>query len=447
MKKSFLALTLLLSLAVLGFGVWLQTPRSKNHQLVEAATVAFSDNFERIQKIARDPAQNGYLSETFLPYWGRKEIERDPNSEAGRVVRDWVTNHSWVWTGRAVEHKKLWDSQNTDYLEKRKAFEGLVPELVKAIEKPVFMYLSDELPVLGTEFPDSKAIAASVFALVAYADSEVALGRIDSALPLYRAAMGFGCRLQVNGLWQDLQLGFFLRSGATQSMLHSLGLESDLSYQQRREIVAILLENKSAPEAISLALGGWAQVTGSKFDAHQNGTVSEDDSSEQAVGSLGYVPGLVGRDKRIFLNQVAEVIEAQSNGSQEELLHKFELNSRGDFLGKDGLVINVNLPNPDKVSQRDRACRKLNLGAATCFLVREYQIEKAKNPTDLEQLLEGEARAEEFAPLKEWKATLVKGEDRWVLSVPLARDEAKFIFVPKDCEWIKKTNTTLGFEL
>lgn len=124
MKKLGLGLLGLFLLVVGFYFIWIQFPTIQNPSRLKAMERSARDRFEALQLEAQDPQRNGYLTKTFLPFWGRVGMERQKDSPIEKTVEAWK-QYGTPAKGELVDHSAL--TSDGKYRAALKAFEEISP--------------------------------------------------------------------------------------------------------------------------------------------------------------------------------------------------------------------------------------------------------------------------------------------------------------------------------
>jgi len=369
----------LVATVVVLYSIAMQFPQLSDKARVEASFAAAHSRNQSLEEQATKPEVNGYLSPTFLPYWGRKGMEYEPDSETERVVEQWKKFSSQAME-KKIDHIDLLTRKDPSYLEARGQFEALVPELLEALEKPV--YFPPNSPLLSqTLLPNMNANRSCAQALCALAESKVAQGKSDEAVEMIARTILAGERLSGSGFLLVEMFGVVMQAIGADAFLGLIDPEKlELTPELWQSLTEELVE--SVPSKDILVQSFEAEMT-SWHDTFQKGI----DNEFFKINKLTDLPGYLQREQRIYLNAMCDM-QKQAE-SQSSLVLPSYLTRPGlwDWIsGRTGHVAQMLIPNYDRAGGQLAVNRARTAGLATILGVLNYRAKQGGLPETLDDL-------------------------------------------------------------
>jgi type II secretory pathway pseudopilin PulG len=378
MKKLVLSLVCLLVLGAVALGVWLQFPRIQRPRLLDESMSAARRRWDEAQAMAKDPAQNGFLDKTFLPYWGRQDREYKEGSSIAQVVLAWSDFAAVVSAGK----ERGGAATTAPYRKALADFEAVAPELVEQMRKPVFLP-PDDSPDLNTRLPNFVAVRRCAQAVSALAEARLAQGRPAEAAQLICALASFGDSIKLQGSLISTMIGAAIQNIAADTFLGLLGPEARLSAKEWRQIEGRLVESLGLPASDQIADSMQTELLAAhnSFEAMRSGK-----AKDMAGLSVLPIPGWLAREERIVDNVMLPIIDDLRQGNAS-VPRAVESPTGWDyFSGNTGILANVFIPNFVRADgQLDMTRQRLSALALICE-IRAYARSKGQLPRSVEEL-------------------------------------------------------------
>lgn len=382
------ALLALFLVALLGgVGLWINTPQLEHPQVANQILIDSTQRFQERQKRAQSPQLNGFLAPQFRPFWeGRGRVK--PGSSFEKAVRGWE-EYSCVTYQEPTDHRTLLNRKDLIYLEKRATFAEYLSALKDALGKPYFID-----PAAGAcEIPNLIALRSIAISAAALAESQWAEGGEQQAVTSVVVALDTGRQLfEDSSLSQMVGIGCHL--AVVEMLYRAWSSETEHSWEEWRELA----------DHLSTACLTKAQIIRSHEQDLFRGfitvqSVIKNPSSLGTLASLGlanspnfayilHAPGMLEREKRIFLNQATRIIVALQQPLEAVLKTQTTSFSWGSWLlGKSSLLVS----GPEDQARAVALVLDYQAqmaGLATVAGLKAYHGKSGAYPQDLTQLSE-----------------------------------------------------------
>jgi hypothetical protein len=379
MKKFIYGILALVLLVAAVYTVWVQFPKIKNPQLAQAIYKDATARHEALLADAEDPAKNGYLNPAFLPYWGRKGTEQDPNAHSAQTMKAWST-YSSSSQGVAIDHEKLQAEEDKNYLAALEHMKKLSPELIHASGRPIFFAPNSTLD-FGSMVPNLINIRASAQAMTGLAAAYTAEGDLPNAVECLLAPLRIGHKLQGQGALISDMIGIALQALATDGMFGLLDINGDMPADQWKHLAQSLLDEAPRKDLLAIALEGEMTMARNTLELYRQGTYQGD------MEQMDLLPGFLSREERIYVNTMTDCISQVKNGGSLTMPSYLTNASTYDWVsGKTGVLVQIMFPNFTRAGQQADLSRHTILAAATAYGIAAYRATEGELPNELSQL-------------------------------------------------------------
>lgn len=374
------------SIAVLVFSwfLWILFPREKNPAKMNSHVRAAKERFTKVQSVANDPSQNGWQSETFLPYWGRKDKEYQEDSPVGKTVRTWVGEYSTTGKGETVNHKALLQAEDAAYLKALRSFEKLVPELQAAMEKPVFVE-PQESALWSNTVMNYIAARGAAQGMAGYAEYAVAEGRPAVAADVLSAAAQMGQRLGSNGVLITQMIGLAVQAIARDEICRLLPPRADLKAKEWTRLSNRLFEAVMDKDQLFFALENEVMTMENSLRQIHLGV----DGAEGILEGSAYLslPGILSKEERIYRNVMGKMLDALQR-EENTIIPAAAMNpSMVDCLaGRTGALVALAVPNTIRARSQVELNDRAMISTALYAGLMAYRQKKGTMPDKLEKL-------------------------------------------------------------
>ncbi len=438
-KLGLVYLGILLAFCVV-YTVWIQFPKIQDPRRLQEVEVSAQEHFVEIQTVAKDPERNGYLSQTFLPYWGRKGVERKENAPIKKILEDW-NGYSTSSTREFVDHSSL--AKNSSYQAALSKFETVAPELEAAMRKPVFAAPDQELS-FNSPVMNFISVRSSAQAMVGYAEARAAQGKILEAASATVAVMEFGKAVETQTTLINEMVGVAVQSIGFDGYVGLLGPESKLSAAQWKALAGRLTDALPVEQELATTMG-------SEMVGFQKSVAMLKTGKFPDLNSAWWrLPGFLSREARIYSNLMLTIDSDLRDGGTVQMPSYLANPSTSDYLtGKVGNLALVVLPNYVRADAEIRFNRTKIAGAATATAVLAFRAENRRLPKNLDEIRAAGIPIPHSEVLKEveavyalsgTKATLSLPFDGTAIGNPTSQD---FAYGPR--EWFGIQNDTILF--
>ena len=380
MRKALVIGGVTLVTLIVTFFVWVQFPRETDPEFVQKAIASGQQYLAKGQSEALDPSKNGYLNETFLPYWGRKGKDGVENSAVQATVTGWNSFSSSA-AGETIDHTKLITSKNAEYLANRTEFLKLVPELEKAMRSEVFVAPETKFD-FETTLMNYIAVRACAQAMSGLAESEIASGRADVAAGHVGSIYSFSRSLQGKGALLNEMISIALGSIGHHAVVRLIEPKAKLSLQSRQSLARDILNSVPDENRLLGLLQGEFACSDLLFEQAR---------ANQAALSLGVpqlrVPGLLSREKRIYHNVNTRLLkEVESTGKVTLTTADTNPGTLDYFTGATGIYTQIIMPNLTRLQEQVDQDRAMRLAVGISYAAMAFRDEKGRLPKDLKEL-------------------------------------------------------------
>jgi hypothetical protein len=292
-----------------GYAVWALYPPSRYAAQLQEVYQGAQARHEASQLNAKNAATNGYLDPTFLPYWGRKNIEGKPNSELAAQLKK-LDNYSDLHAGKEQGlEQKVGDPQTGQLFSE---FGAIYDKLHQALALPKFVPPDDQPVNAGTLVPNFLAFRSLEQYLSAYAEYLSLSGQSDRALAVCQDMLRFSKVVNSDGSTLiQLMISVATRaiSQSTLAMVLQTGSAGRPAVLQ--ELSKTLTETQfSEEDFLNAFYGEYYMVTNSVLQLGQKPLVEGQDTN-----AIVYrLPGLVSREFRLYQNDYFPILEKARQG-------------------------------------------------------------------------------------------------------------------------------------
>ena len=355
------------------YGVWVQFPSLQNEALIKECQSLGDERFASLQAVANDPAQNGFLSETFRPYWDFRDKGYVEDNEVRDVMSAWYESYATPGKGEVVDHKALQDSKDTLYLKARSDFEKLIPELTQEIRKPCFVVPMEKIDI-NERTPDMLALRGIAQALAGYADSQVAEGELAEAIETLSTILALGNSTSGQGFIVADLIAASILTLAYDASLTDFPPSSELDAEQWKNLSQTFLTSLPPEDQLYQLLQSEVWLFRKDFNG-------------DTLGGVTRLPGFLAREQRIFENKMCEILTAVKLDDPDALI--IETPGLGSLLtGKSGLIASMLFPSYSRAGAKLTLTRKKLLSRGICAALLSYRKSKGTWPSELANLSE-----------------------------------------------------------
>lgn len=419
---------------MLGFVVWVNTPRVTHRSELEKIYQAREAAFDENQKVyAQDTERNGYLDPTFFELWAKPS-----DFASGKVVEGHVTRTIHDLEGfNPIASKAPFKDQdrlikeNTQSKNPRQLFETskrdfalLVPGLLKAFEKPVFIWPASRVDA-SAEMGNLLTIrmAAQLLAFQAHLDLEA--GHPEQALNLLLISTNFARKLLANGAMINLMMGLSIQSTQADVLRQVLTGPNTLKPATLEEALRRLRQAELPPEAVTTALEFEALLAHNSLSWEYRGANQPPAATGSGVAIDYFLrySGLTSRETRLWENDEFEFLEIASGRKPGDLSWISSITLLDDVLGHHSKFLTpVALPNPTRTKLHFNLVRA-KMGALEIVLaLRLYREQHHKWPQALGDLSAFEIPANPLG--KPYLYSLANDKPQLLIPIPDADAES-----------------------
>lgn len=334
-------------IVLIPYSLWISYPPVVHPERLQAIENEVSERYREFQTRFLDSTKNGFLSEEFRPFWGRKGEDWDPASPIAPIIDNWV-KYSSVNAGVQINHPEL--VLDPDYLQARHEFEALLPSLTEAVQKPLFFAPEDKLTP-DNVLPNLQAVRASYEALLGLAESWVQQDRVADAADLVVDTIEWGESMQngVNLIYETV--GVQIQSKGANAFFSLVTPHSKLREGQWKELAQRFTETISDPDQIQTVMDSEMLMLRALVE-------DSPETKESVLNELGDVfptflklPGVYSREVRLFNNSIVELHDELGRYRTQGVPDTFENFTYLDWLtGRTGFFAFIALPNYPKLS-------------------------------------------------------------------------------------------------
>ncbi|MCA9779022.1 MAG: hypothetical protein KC800_19975 [Candidatus Eremiobacteraeota bacterium] len=372
--KKILAIVLIVCMALGGlFGFWINQPTLVGESQISDSVGSAKNRFSQLQREAENPQLNGYLSLQFEPLWGAGHPINE-TSEIEQRLQAWNA-YSNALRGGQTDHGARLKAGDTEYLAARTAFEGLLPGLVVALNKRLFVVPRKNLSGYG--LPDTSGLRLLSQAIYAYVESKVAEKDAAASVEPLAALFTLGGKMQGReNLVNDLS-GVTLQRTAFKA-LALIRPDSNLTTQDWLTLATAVTQGTPPPDQMVLA-----------FEAEVAASLELIlDNEKKAAQSGSYLDRLfLQREKRIFMNQTALQLRAVKGDNLRKYMPPTPgfMSSLTGESGNIALINTADFARAAAIMEFNRICL---VGASTALDLRAYRAKNGKLPVTLQEVKE-----------------------------------------------------------
>ena len=384
MKNYRLLFTFLLLLAIVFscYGVWLQFPSARNTAVVTEAHAVAGDRLKERLARAEDPALNGFLSPTFVPYWGRPSRERVDGSPASKIVEAW-SQYATPYGNERVDHQSLQAKADEGYSKALADMETVAPELREAMGKPVFIPPNFE-PNSKSEVPNYIAARLCAYAMVALAEAQVAQGKKAQAAQDLVSVVHFGSGFVDHSTLVGDMVGVNIQSIGLHAFNGLIDINTDFSAKEWKSLAKQILDSTSPKDAMLRALQGEIVFCGNSIEL-----LATDSNVLGEGGWTPVLPGTLGREMRIYNNLMSDlIVQFQKDGTVRFPKELDEDRFMDRVAGRSGSLAKTLIPNCERSNELFNISRLSLTATATAAGVAAYRIQEGRLPERLTKLAE-----------------------------------------------------------
>ncbi len=372
----------LLAVLLVAYAIWVQFPSAQHAEVTELALANARQRNLALLELAKDPELNGYLEPTLLPYWGRQSGERDPKAPIEQVLEAWQ-DYSSSFKGEKVDHSKLQQDQDQAYLKALEDFRQLRPQLLQALQKPVF-YPPNSPISFDTEVMNFNGIRNLALLTVGLAEADVAAGDPASAAEATVSILQLGSKMMAHGtLIQDM-IGVAIQAIGTDGFLELIPPQTQLEASIWKDLAARLVEAIPPTEQMEYALEGELLFGQSIFDS-----LDQPFDGLEEINNPIPLPGFTAREERIYKNTMTGMLITYRD--TRRIVQDKSLTEPNFFdwvTGRAGYLQQVLVPNTERAATQMEINRARISGLATAVGVLAYRAQEGVLPSDLSKLTE-----------------------------------------------------------
>lgn len=363
------------------YAIWVQHPRVHQPEIIEQAMAATEKRFQAYQAHANNPAENGYIDPNFLPTWGRRS-ELVKGCKAEKVMKAWSQRYSSAHEGERVDHQALLASPDPEAVKAHDDFLELLPQLLAALNKPYFVASVTELN-LESELPNFIGVRAAAQALSGYLEFRAAEERYEDFGPVLSALFNVCENLEGQAILIGDMIASAVRSIAYDAVRGSVNPETPMTAEQWAEISNVFLSRLPRKELYYECMQTDLYLFSKSMDDLAQG------KSSASSGSVP-VPGFMARERRIYLNIIAKILEAARDDQPYPFVggNGLELNFNNFFTGRVGILSSIAIPATSRAGDNLKENRRKMLGMGLATGLIAYKKKKGSYPEKLEQIAE-----------------------------------------------------------
>lgn len=249
------------------------------------------------QASVHDSRENAYLDPLLHPFWGRKGIDHQENSQVHKILRE-TDSYCFMVTGKNPE--RLSEALKEDPKKVASDYEGLIElhrHVRKVIALPSFVYPIDGPRHFETKMPALLSLRSLVAHFASYAEYLSLLGQTDQALGVCQDIFRLS-RLISSGQQSNLEAAIALA-------MQSIGWEAIATVLEDAQVQPSAPELRQLANAVQQAQLGtddWLKVTEAEIYATCNTRRAL--SGEQGGFDFLSLPGMTDRELRIYQNEM-----------------------------------------------------------------------------------------------------------------------------------------------
>lgn len=373
MKKVVFLVFAFLAIMAGGAFFWLNSPAVKDPALVSELVKKAQDHFDQQQKIARDPAKNGYIDSLLLPLW---KPQADPNDPL-RLKLD-----AWLKAASSLSESKIIDTQALNGAAVQALHKEIKPtldEIRQSFDKPEFVMPLDTISVNNPDF-NLYGLRVCAYSLSAEAQVDAAHNNYQTLVSTVTDLLTLAAHLDSFDLLVNHATAITMRRIATGTILVSTTPDSKLTTAQWSALAQIT--EKGAPEG---------KILKSVLEAEFGETCLSLDHliSGEGGGSAdaGYIAGkLLKREGRIYKNRMIDVIKSSDPMAELHKLNSMDGSEGAYFGGTYGKMTSSFIPDFDVVDTLFEYYRRREIALAFRLGIAAYQSQFKKAPASLNDL-------------------------------------------------------------
>lgn len=287
------------------------TPTSRYEPKVQELLKACSEREQQQHKLAADVANNAYLDAAFLPYWGRKDLERKQDGEAEKKMK-LVEKYSDLRERKETGLETAVKSKDPAMTRAFSEFAAFYPKVHKVCNQPYFLAPQRQPLNYHTKLPGFLSLRAISQDLATYSEYLTLTEKLDQALEVAGDSLRLGWLVgsQPGGLMSQL-ISMALQSAGQGTVAMVLSNSPRLASQASLEKLSQLLEATNPPDT------AFVQALESEFYGACNSfsmLSGADTGGDTLMVSILTLPGLRARELRLFKNDVFPLVEQVRQG-------------------------------------------------------------------------------------------------------------------------------------
>ncbi len=387
MRKSFvIALIAVIAVPIVLYGVWVQFPATRNPEIISEAYAVTNERMAELNLQAEDPEKNGFLSPTFVSYWGRKDKEYLESSPGKKAIDDWNLYYSTPGLGEKVDHQALQADSDEKYTAALSGMEQVVPELRIAMNRPVFFPPKFELTAEST-IPNLIAARACAQAMIGLAEAQVVQGKKEQAAQDLVTVIHFGSLFNDQGTLIMDMIGVAIQAIGADGFFGLIDVNNDFSADTWKSLTQKIIGSTPPKDTLLRAMQG------EMLYCHNTiAQVAENPGSLDEVGGvngLAALPGFLGREERIYNNTMTDLILAVKADGRVSFGSDVTNPETMDYIkGRTGVVAQILLANYERADKQCRINRNRLMATATATGIAAYRAQEGRLPDSLAQLSE-----------------------------------------------------------
>lgn len=377
MKKLSLLVLGSVAAAVVGYGAWTQIPSLAQPGEVKTTRKLAQKRWEEARLVARDPAQNAYINPRLRPFWGSQE-HADVQSPDYAAVSDWLPYADPSETPKPYESLV----KDPEYRKALAGIESLERDLQESMRRPFFMVPESKEWNFGAPHPNFIAPLNVAKATVALAKVRLAQGNASQGVSLLGGVVRFGRALSgYNFLLQD-SISVRVQEIASGGYLSLFPPEAPLTATDWQELATSFVAAIPPRNQLAVALENDMASGLNSLD-----TVGAGASLEGFGRWPWWLPGYMGREKRVYANAMMGLIASAREGSKVNLPEKLAHPTVVDYLrGNAGQSTDVLLPDVSGLQAAFEYNRKRTISLALLSATRAFVSERGRLPKDLTEV-------------------------------------------------------------